>query len=487
MVQKIKCSDCGVEKTTKITKSGGARLPRNWKLWKDHPLCDKCVDKATEVRSTTVTVEPADLLPMPAHSAEKAERDAWWAARRAHPFYHAAKTHFAAVAGWKTRVVLDLARHDPIEIFTDGKNAGRLKPWPDQLKKEVIARIGKLGDTFASVLNGTEKWHCVRSASEHYFGKSTQIGIPRRELVLNPKYLGRGEVKGERLAQFVAPQPVPLKSDAIRGLVVSGDGFRLSLKLGERYWDLRIPPGRRNDRAMGVLLSIVEKQTVVLEYGVALLPHNKVDTQIKITFRRFRTVGGAKATNRTVIAATTPTDLIAIRVSGHQSNDRAVWTGDILKGLAYQSQKRLQGFSDDRKASDRRGSMSDAYYMRLEEISRRLGKAKKHNVNVIARQVIDRVRRIGGDTLLYDDRERSGWPRTIPWSMLRDRLQAECDRCGLSFVFLPDRKADAKDEAAFVEMQRQAQEIASIIKEQAERRNETWRIEEKKIGESEIK
>jgi hypothetical protein len=237
--------------------------------------------------------------------------------------------------------------------------------------------------------------------------------------------------------RYPTPLPIPRKGWSLERS--PGGAWHLALFLGQRRWQLRLRGGPQLRRQTEVLSQIaegvVEAGSLVVrqvsanagDHRSQALPATRLMVTIPVWIRRVATVVGKGS----LYARPTP-DLFLLALADNGCEWR-LHGGHIRRVLA-RSERLHRAIMDDLKEEVRASANHrNALFNRLGAIADRRSGRVSAWLHEASSQLADFAARCRVETVVYDDRDRTGWP-SLPWSRFKTLIRQKLDARGISLV-----------------------------------------------------
>jgi hypothetical protein len=372
----------------------GSRLPHGWKRLEEATYCQACWRERYVLRTIAVpVVEPLE--------------DTWQG------FQAALKDSWAQVTEAANWMMTQLYTHD---VQRDG--AARMPPMRRlYLYPEARRRFpGLAPQTVASLEQTTQA---------EYRAARYQVIWTHAASLPTHRY----------------PVPLPVHNQSWRATMTEERPV-VRVRLGERWWALRLKGGPRFKRQLTSFRQMVSGEAIrgqlslyrrrAHEGPIADRPFGDQHVSYAVVCKMVawlpRRARDASQSSERILQVRTATDALLEALDGRHE---VVWRyhGDHLRRWSAEHRRSLQRFADDQQAerlptssfADRRAAAVLKYRNRM-----------RSAVQEAAAQVVGYAarRKFGG--LEYDD-GMTGFCADLPFAALRERIRAKCDDVGLAF------------------------------------------------------
>lgn len=241
------------------------------------------------------------------------------------------------------------------------------------------------------------------------------------------------------LPTYRYPVPAPIHRQGWRLEHVEGGAIHAHVRLGDRWWTLRLRGGHHFARQRGALLDLIAGTALpgagaLQQVSASAGDHRHAERGTRIMLklvgrfpRRPRVPGAASCE-----IATATSDLWILRL-GDRGNVGRVSGDTMRRGIrAYtvQRERIAQELSLVRGVDPRaRAGM----LARLERMAARHRDQQRTWCQQVASQAAEQARRAGASVVTYRDVAR-GWCDPCPWARLRQALEQACEARGMGFV-----------------------------------------------------
>jgi hypothetical protein len=391
-----RCLGCAAEHQGRATKSGAMRLPHGWKTIAEGALCAGCLRSRYLRRAATIPIAGPD--------------EGTWAELTA-----ALRAQFVETTRAANWIVRELYVRDVRRTPADVK----LGPMP-RVYLYPEARV-----LFPSIapINLT----ALITAIERTYRRQ------RYELI----WTG-----ARQLATYRYPTPIPVNEQAWSIDRSEAGLWRVRVRLGDRWWTLRL----RGGRDFAIHLQRLEQ----LRTGAALrgaLSLRQVDAQTGDhrsgpTARRrllltvagwFPRAQGTSSSPITMHVITEGSSLLVARLAGR---------GEVLRLHADDLRQRIAGYEVQRQRVMETLSVArrwvpeerQALLASSRQRSERHRRAMRTQLQQLAAAIASCARAHGAGVVSYDDSEDS-FQRPFPWQSMRLAIAQACETRGVSFAY----------------------------------------------------
>jgi hypothetical protein len=388
----ICCTRCGRARPTKPTKVGGLKLPLGWKRADDNAICGECWNKAYLVRAFTVPV----AAPLSGSWKElEADLKQMW-------------IQTTAASNW---MITECYARD---VRRNGES--KMPPMP---------RI-----------------YLYPEARAKFPGLPPQTIVSLEQAVQRKYRTERYEVIwtcSASLPSYRYPQPFPQHNQTWSFEFNAQGQAIVSVRIGEKRWDLRLMGGARYARQTAGLKKLVQRGELAIYRARA----GTILCKLVGWLVRPPTARGQAGTLHVGTAADRL--LVALDEKGG-----CVWSEncDHLKRWIAEHNRRLQRLSEDQKAAQRPDpSFAQRRTQAVEKQHRRV----KSAIQEIAAHLADFVVRRKFARVVYDDSDRGFMGERFPYFHLAGQLAMNLDEKGIKFEHLASATADKRPPALLAE------------------------------------
>lgn len=401
----IRCSGCGIEKSTARGKSD-AKLPPSWKRGDSgEPICDGCWKSKYVLRAITVPVAGPE--------------GATWAEFR--EALHLCWAGATSVANW---AVAELAKADVIRT-----------PSMEKMPKAPKVALYALGNqhfgswSAAGIDTGTAATICQQIQSK-YLRRRMESIWQRKAALPTYRY----------------PYPYPIRAqdwDLVE--LREGQSIGVNCRMGGRRWTIRLRGGAQFGRQIGMLRRLMNGEGRAVEMTL-------LERRVTESDNRPGNAGADKASNATksrvmvkiaawiprkedgrdgTMTVRTDPDSFLVALIGEEK----LWNyhADHLRRWMSEHGRRSQRFSDDIKLERRRGRARKEMFESRQKFCRKQNDRIDSAIHEISRMVVGVADRRKLAVLRYDDSCRE-YIRSFPYDCLRQRLQYKAEELGIEFV-----------------------------------------------------